>query len=138
MCTIEFRVTAKVRLGETIHLLGDAALGYFEPTESIQLSTTPDSYPVWRTTQALNFAPGHTLKYRCGSLPHVATVLAHGGPGRSTDLLRGVGVDGCSLQAGRGRRMWAGSVANVVGLGLGGGWLAQGKWSGGERGGGRR
>ena len=106
MCTIEFRVTAKVRLGETIHLLGDAALGYFEPTESIQLSTTPDSYPVWRTTQALNFAPGHTLKYRCGSLPHVATVLAHGGPGRSTDLLRGVGVDGCSLQAGRGRHMW--------------------------------
>jgi hypothetical protein len=125
MCTIEFRVTAKVRLGETIHLLGDAALGYFEPTESVQLSTTPDSYPVWRTTQALNFAPGHTLKYRCGSLCSWPQCL-HTMAGTSTDPT-GVGVDGCSLQAGRGRHMrgrqcgecgWTGTGWGLVGTGI--------------------
>ena len=138
MCTIEFRVTAKVRLGETIHLLGDAALGYFEPTESIQLSTTPDSYPVWRTTQALNFAPGHTLKYRCGSLPHVATVLAPVAREGAQISYGGWGWMAARCRQGEAVACGVGSVANVVGLGLGGGWLAQGKWSGGERGGGRR
>ena len=104
MCTIEFRVTAKVRLGETIHLLGDAALGYFEPTESVQLSTTPDSYPVWRTTQALNFAPGHTLKYRCGSLCSVATVFAHNGGNEHRSY------GGWLLVAGRAGPSYAGSA----------------------------
>ena len=61
---ITFEVEAEVALGETVHVLGDAGLGCFEPTESIQLHTTPDDFPRWKTAQPLAFASGHPVKYR--------------------------------------------------------------------------
>ena len=50
---VTLQCIARVRMGESVHVLGDAALGSFSLEQSIRLVTTPETYPLWTTQKPL-------------------------------------------------------------------------------------
>ena len=60
-----FKVKApSVRHGETVHILGNGALGNWSKSDSIQLVTTPTSFPFWVTDRPIMFHVGSDVRYR--------------------------------------------------------------------------
>ncbi|RQM28440.1 hypothetical protein B5M09_009791 [Aphanomyces astaci] len=61
---VHLRVRAETRFGEELHCSGASyTMGQYNPSESIELVTSPDEYPVWRTVKPLILPRGIVHKY---------------------------------------------------------------------------
>ncbi|CAK4086637.1 unnamed protein product [Aphanomyces euteiches] len=61
---LHLRVRAETRLGEELHCSGASyTMGQYNPSESIELVTSPEEYPIWRTVKPLILPRGIVHKY---------------------------------------------------------------------------
>ncbi|KAH9146478.1 hypothetical protein LEN26_004955, partial [Aphanomyces euteiches] len=61
---LQLRVRAETRLGEELHCSGASyTMGQYNPSESIELVTSPEEYPIWRTVKPLILPRGIVHKY---------------------------------------------------------------------------
>ncbi|ETV90852.1 trehalose-phosphatase [Aphanomyces invadans] len=61
---VHLRVRAETRFGEELHCSGASyTMGQYKPSESIELVTSPEEYPVWRTVKPLILPRGIAHKY---------------------------------------------------------------------------
>lgn len=62
---VTFKVHADTEFGQTLRLSGSTrALGADEISESVELYTTPEQYPMWTTLEPLIIPRGQTSTYR--------------------------------------------------------------------------
>jgi trehalose 6-phosphate synthase/phosphatase len=60
-----FRVKAPtVGHGESVHILGEGALGNWSKGDSVPLVTTPAAFPFWTTDRPIMFRAGRSVRYR--------------------------------------------------------------------------
>jgi len=65
LTSVTFTVRAETALGQTIRITGDnKSLGQFRPKFGLELVTTPDEYPVWRTPRPVTLPTGVLLSYK--------------------------------------------------------------------------
>ncbi|KDO20092.1 hypothetical protein SPRG_14631 [Saprolegnia parasitica CBS 223.65] len=61
---VHLRVRAETRIGEELHCSGASyTMGQYNPSESIELVTTPEEYPIWRTSKPLILPRGIAHRY---------------------------------------------------------------------------
>ncbi|KAF0683072.1 Aste57867_24852 [Aphanomyces stellatus] len=61
---VHLRVRAETRMGEELHCSGASyTMGQYNPSESIELVTSPTDYPIWRTVKPLILPRGIVHKY---------------------------------------------------------------------------
>jgi hypothetical protein len=62
---VSFSVHAEIKYGEKVHLSGDTfSLGGFKPSQSVELVTTPEEYPIWRTPKKIVLLTNKPVEYR--------------------------------------------------------------------------
>jgi hypothetical protein len=56
LSAVRFEVVAFTKHGETLHISGDcAALGSYDPQQSVELYTSPERYPTWHTADGMSY-----------------------------------------------------------------------------------
>jgi len=62
---VTFKVEAELEVGQNVRLTGDTwSLGGFSPNRGLDLVTTPEEFPVWRTSRPVNLPKGIPLAYK--------------------------------------------------------------------------
>ena len=62
---VTFVVHAETGIGESLRLTGDVwSLGGFRPDRALELVTTPDTYPLWRTPRPVLLPTGRVTEYK--------------------------------------------------------------------------
>jgi trehalose 6-phosphate synthase/phosphatase len=63
-CRLHFRVKALTQLGQVVGVAGSSTtLGNYDTKKVIKLVTTPDSYPIWYTTDPIVVPRGRSFSY---------------------------------------------------------------------------
>ena len=62
---VHFYVKANITLGQTLAISGNAwGLGHFTSSSVVPLVTSPESYPIWRTSEPIIILRGQKIQYR--------------------------------------------------------------------------